>query len=219
MKKIYFVLLVTLILGFAAGSKASGQPGCENCVAPWSCATFTLTINCNGVEFPVEYTVCYFCSPTAPVVNVVTMRVGGLPIGTNCYYTALQAAENWILENGIELCGTIPCQYQIKRFRIYFPTCSDVILLDDHKYIISINPQCDYKCYNEYEWCWCSCEPTECWFEECEEEGPGYPKVHFRRIYCSRSPSLCEPFIPPQDWVPGTKYECKGFPCALPDCE
>jgi len=220
MKKIYFVLLLTIFLGFVAGNKASGQPGCENCIAPWSCTTFTLTINCNGVDFPVEFTVCYFCWVDQPRVDAEITRVDGIPIGSNCYYAALQAAENWILEHGIELCGTVPCQQEIKRFRIYFPVCANVILLNYPQYMILINSQCDSKCYNEYEWCWCNCVPGECWYDKCKREGPGYPKVHFSCVYNYRPPNppCYDYFIPPSPdkWVPGTQYECKKFDC--PDC-
>jgi len=159
MKKIYLVLLVTLILGFVAGNKANGQPGCENCVAPWSCTTFTLTINCNGVEFPVEYTVCYFCSPTAPIVDAQITRIDGIPIGTNCYWIAKEAGERWILENGIELCGVLPCEVSVKTFRIYEPICADEIKNPNtNTFIVLLNNSCDWRCVSVWEWCWCSCD-------------------------------------------------------------
>jgi hypothetical protein len=159
MKKIYFVLLLTIFLGFVAGNKASGQPGCENCIAPWSCTTFTLTINCNGVDFPVEYTVCYFCWVTQPRVDAVITRIDGIPIGSDCYYAALQAAENWILEHGIELCGTLPCEVEVKTFRIYQPLCADEIRNPQtNTSMILLNNNCNWKCVSEWEWCWCSCD-------------------------------------------------------------
>jgi len=211
MKKIYLVLLVTLILGFAAGSKVSGQPGCENCVAPWSCTTFTLTINCNGVEFPVEYSVCYFCSPTAPVVDAQITRIDGIPIGSICYWIAKEAGERWILENGIQLCGVLPCEESVKTFKIYQPVCADLLFNQNGTYTALLNTTCDLKCVTEYEWCWCRCIRGICWDLETCTEGEGYPKIRWRLIGgpwlegsgdCNYIPAV------PQ---PGTRINCQKF--------
>jgi hypothetical protein len=215
MKKIYFVLLLTIFLGFVAGNKASGQPGCENCIAPWSCTTFTLTINCNGVDFPVEYTVCYFCWVDQPRVDAEITRVDGIPIGSNCYWNAREAGVRWILEHGIELCGVLPCEVSMKTFKIYEPVCADLLFNQNGTYSIYLNPECDLKCVREFEWCWCQCVRGICWDDEDCTEGEGYPKVHWRQISNPQLEGSGSCTYNPSQPKPGTRINCQKFktPC------
>ena len=61
MKKIYFVLLLTIFLGFVAGNKASGQDMCQYCQYPRICNVITFDVTCGGNIFPVEATICIEC--------------------------------------------------------------------------------------------------------------------------------------------------------------
>ncbi len=209
MKTKYILLVFAIILGFAASNKASGQSGCEECFAPWVCSTFSLQINCNGKERTVEYTVCYYCYITFSDVEPVITSIRGIPVGSDCWRTVKEAGERWILEHGMELCGTLPCQEGSKIFKIYFPVCADLVYHFDGTYDFFTNPDCELKCYNEYEWCWCNCIPGECYYPETCTEGIGYPKVHWRQVsgpFTEGNGQCTYQFV-----RPGETQECQKF--------
>ncbi|MFN3270911.1 MAG: hypothetical protein ACK42G_10005 [Candidatus Kapaibacteriota bacterium] len=181
MKTIHLLLVFVLLFGFVGMDEASGQPGCEECYAPWRCTTFSLQINCNGVGRTIEYTVCYYCYLTLPRVDAEITSIRGIPVGSDCWRIAQDAGKNWILDNGMELCGTLPCQEGIKTFEIYSPICADLVYHSDGTYDFFSNLNCEKKCHETYEWCWCNCIPGECFYPgTCTE--PGIGKVHWQRI-------------------------------------
>jgi hypothetical protein len=208
MKTIYFLLVFVLLFGFVGLNRASGQPGCEVCFTPWICSTFITTVNCNGTIRTIEVTVCYYCYTTRPEVEVEVLSIRGIPVGGNCWEMAQEAASNWILEHGMELCGTLPCQEGIKTFEIYTPICADLVYHLDGTYDFFSNSNCEKKCHETYEWCWCSCIPGECFYPEtCTE--PGIGKVHWRRIAgpIMEGNGQCTY----QGAKPGTTIECQKF--------
>jgi len=215
MKKIYLVLLISLLLGFVAGSKAKGQPGCEDCFAPWSCTTFTTTVNCNGLERDIEVTVCYYCYLTLPRVDVNILSIRGIPGSGDCWQLAREAAQNWILEHGMEFCGTLPCSESRRIFKITFPTCADAYYYyrgNIKVYDVYRNSNCELSCYTEFEWCWCNCTP------DCDPNPNCTPHVQWTQIipYTSEGNGQCEyQQVPPPDKLPAL-VTCQRFknPCS-----
>jgi hypothetical protein len=138
---------------------------------------------------------------------VVFTEIAGIPIGTECYWQAKQAGEQWVLEHGLDLCGNLPCQEGTKRFKIYFPICADMITTTN-SYTIRLSQECNLRCYSEYEWCWCNCVEGGCWDDKC-------PNPHVRYFVVAGpftdEGSNCEY----TNWAPNTIIPCQRFdtPC------
>lgn len=121
----------------------------------------------------IEVTVCYYCYVTRPEVEVEVLSIRGIPVGGDCYAMAKEAASNWILEHGMELCGTLPCAQGRRTFKISFPICADLVYHTDGTYDFFPNPSCDKRCKTEVSWCWCNCTP------DCDPTPDCIPHMHF----------------------------------------
>ena len=124
MKKIYLVLLVTIILGFVAENKASGQDGCLNCPA----------------EFPFCY-IAYIPPSVCPTGGTVTVcfNIQDCPNLVSIYVTDVSAApecmvnvftwfiNNWVRDSLRWICGYKPCSEPPPVDLYYFvPICGKV---------------------------------------------------------------------------------------------
>ncbi|ROL55648.1 hypothetical protein D9V84_11195 [Bacteroidetes/Chlorobi group bacterium Naka2016] len=206
MKKYIILLVATIILGFVAGNKASGQPGCENCFAPWLCSTFTTTVNCNGVVRTIEVTVCYYCYLTRPEVDVEVLSIRGIPVGGICWEIAQDAVSNWILEHGMELCGNLPCDVGRKTFKISYPICADLVYHENGTYDFFPNQSCEKKCSTEVSWCWCNCTPDCDPSQNCTPHIVFYPPIG-QWIWFPEGNGNCEYL----STKPGEQRECQKF--------
>ena len=154
MKKIYFVLLLTIFLGFVAGNKASGQGVCQNCPQQYPfCYTLTIPESvCPSLE-PNTVTFCYdieYCP------NRIDIFVLELEIRLECYNDFWDWFLNWIGNNIASLCGYKPCD-EPPPMEIYYtvPICGRVEWYGSHRKLVYRYGQgdCDKRCVSKVLWC------------------------------------------------------------------
>lgn len=121
MKKIYFVVVISIFIGFVAGNKAKG-----GCPPNWAVEGISFQVG-NCLYF-AEY--CYRCGVTGPdPSNVKVTRYGKLP-GQFCddngitIEDVVQAMLQRIRQRFLENCIIPPCSSGIMaRFIVEYPLC------------------------------------------------------------------------------------------------
>jgi len=128
MKKIYVVLLISLLLGFVAGSKAKGQ--CEYCQYPYLCEPISYSIVCNGVTVPLTAWICYDCNNNnqAYYIQVLEIKYEAIyePYYLQCEDAVWDSLWANIKRRTFELCGYVPCPQSVTVYRT-IPLCGELI--------------------------------------------------------------------------------------------
>jgi hypothetical protein len=153
MKKIYVVLLMSLLLGFVAGSKAKGQPGCEVCVPPLPGMCYVLEFSVPNCCDEVRAVFCYECGLTRPWIRVYVQDVTYCP---QCDDYVWDYIHNWAVQNMQLLCqGEIPCDEG--EITIYYtePFCAEIIWNGNTGKVTvrSHSDSCDVRCTEEWKIC------------------------------------------------------------------
>jgi len=150
MKKIYLVLLISLLLGFVAGSKAKGQVGCEVCIAPKLCYILTFDLpGCPGNRVVF----CYECLVTARIVRVDVAELSTCPGYED---QAWDYFYEWVRNNIGEICvGPVCGSSPPMELYITRPMCAEVLCEGSPRRIIyKAHPgPCDRRCYSKYLRC------------------------------------------------------------------
>jgi len=157
MKKIYFVLLLTILTLFTLSKEAKGQDPCDVCQPPTACFTFQLY---TGLQPPcdiVNVTFCYHCNATAPIVEINKIIIEFQP---NCQpsitdlNTIFNTLNDWFLNHIQDLCGLGDCnQPPPKEVYIYLPMCGDIVC-NNGRLSFRTNENCQLTCKSLYLWCW-----------------------------------------------------------------
>jgi hypothetical protein len=165
MKKIYVVLLMSLLLGFVAGSKAKGQQGCNVCPQPNLCYILAFDLpECSGIRAVI----CYTCAVTHLEAYFEIYLENVCP---GMEDEAYEYARNWVLNNYSLLCGSTPCHIDHAILTFTRPICGRVEVVNGRYYIYKGEGDCYRQCFEEWDWCWCNCVPGECWDDQCQK-GP-----------------------------------------------
>ncbi|QLH54481.1 MAG: hypothetical protein CH6_3499 [Candidatus Kapaibacterium sp.] len=151
MKKYIFLLVATIILGFVAGNKASGQ--CEVCQTPFYNYCFILDplpTSCG----PGRAVFCYDISYCPNAISIQVVEVEAPP---DCIDEAWDYLYNWVRNNIQELCGYKPCS-EPPPMTIYYsvPICGEVTWYGViNRVAFRAHPgPCDLRCTIEMLWCY-----------------------------------------------------------------
>jgi hypothetical protein len=162
MKKIYFVLLLTIFLGFVAGNKASGQPGCEICQAPNLCQILTFDVPCAG---RVEALLCYRCEyPRIIYLNILEIRYLNIEytnLTSQCEDYVWDLVRSTVFQVAPELCGYENCAFDSSTVYYTVPLCGEldygpIVSNPDHLWVRkkAFPGACDQRCLEEWRLCW-----------------------------------------------------------------
>ncbi len=161
MKKIIVIWLV--IFAFVM-SNVESKAQCTNCVVPWVCHQFNISVgSCQGILV----TMCVYCDLSSNKTRIQIIEIFGICSGIS-EDDVWDAANSHIWSNIETYCGNQPCVGQsISTVYITHPVCGDRSW-DGTKLKISENRvSCDLRCTKVYEWCYCDCDPTNCWHDDC----------------------------------------------------
>jgi len=188
MKKIYVVLLMSLLLGFVAGSKAKGQD-CSKCPPNTVCIPLTFDVgSCDNVRI----TLCVRCGVSNPSIYVFAVTFENVCPGYEDQILAY--LNNWVKDNILLICGSRPCQEE-PPFKVYFhkPLCGDVFWDGYRLQIYDAGAGCQNYCLDEREWCYCNCVPGECYDQDCNDVNLGHFRYNHIR-YEETNPAACNFF-------------------------
>ncbi len=194
MKTIFSIIIALIIFGFVVGNKASAQPGCEVCIAPSLC--YILTFDLQGCQ-NVQAILCYRCGVTRPEVYVELVQISNICPGF--FSQVLDYVEDWVLEHLDLLCGNVPCNEQRITLTLVRPICGKVTWNGERHIVEEGGANCNLKCYEIWEWCYCFCTP-DFWDEKCPNPHAKYNITQ----YWTEGNGTCEEPYPP----PGESREC-----------
>jgi len=154
MKKIYLVLLLTLVLGFVAGNKAQGQGDCQNCPPQYP---FCYILNIpNDICPGEEQRTVKFCYNIENCPNRIDIYIMELEIGPECYFEFWDWFPNWIGNNIASLCGYKPCdEPPPMEINYTVPICGRVEWYGSHRRLVYRYGEgsCDKRCVTKILWC------------------------------------------------------------------
>jgi len=174
MKKIYFVLLLTILTLFTSSKEAKGQDPCDVCQSPNLCYILNFDLpDCPGVRAVI----CYTCAVTH-LEAYFNIYIENCCPGLESQ--AYDYTRDWVLNNYAFLCGNTLCNEEHALLTFVYPVCARREIINGRTYIYQAYGDCYKRCIEVVDWCWCNCDLGGCYDEKCKDKPPYGPHVNYQ---------------------------------------